>query len=110
MRRKRKEAQPSGDQDLRLDLRQPRRSQGRGPLGRPAAGRGGRTGPAARRRTALPKHANFVENAGKATTADVLAVMAAARLLVHERFGVSLEPEVQVLGEIEWPDEWRLPG
>ena len=38
-----------------------------------------------------------------ATTADVLAVMAAARRRVHERFGVVLEPEVQVLGEVEWP-------
>ena len=56
-----------------------------------------------------PKHANFVENAGEATTADVLAVMAAARRLVHERFGVVLEPEVQVLGEVEWPGEWELP-
>ena len=29
--------------------------------------------------------------------------MAAARRVVHERFGVVLEPEVQVLGEVEWP-------
>ena len=31
-----------------------------------------------------PKHANFVENTGAATTADVLAVMAAGRRRVHE--------------------------
>jgi UDP-N-acetylmuramate dehydrogenase len=55
-----------------------------------------------------PKHANFVENSGTATTADVLAVMAAARRRVHERFGVELEPEVQVLGEAEWPQDWEL--
>jgi UDP-N-acetylenolpyruvoylglucosamine reductase len=55
-----------------------------------------------------PKHANFVENTGTATTADVLAVMAAARRLVHERFGVELEPEVQVLGDAEWPEDWEL--
>jgi UDP-N-acetylmuramate dehydrogenase len=55
-----------------------------------------------------PKHANFVENTGEATTADVLAVMAAARRKVHERFGVVLEPEVQILGEVSWPKEWRL--
>jgi UDP-N-acetylenolpyruvoylglucosamine reductase len=35
-------------------------------------------------------------------------VMAAARRRVHEEFGVALEPEVQVLGEVEWPEEWRL--
>ena len=50
-----------------------------------------------------PKHANFVENTGDATTADVLALMADGRRRVLERFGVALEPEVQVLGEAEWP-------
>jgi UDP-N-acetylenolpyruvoylglucosamine reductase len=55
-----------------------------------------------------PKHANFVENTGTATTADVLAVMAAARRRVHERFGVELEPEVQVLGDAAWPEDWEL--
>ncbi len=45
------------------------------------------------------KHANFVENVGDATTADVLELMAAGRRRVHERFGVELEPEVQVLGD-----------
>ena len=47
------------------------------------------------------KHANFVENIDGATTADVLALMAEGRRRVHERFGVELEPEVQVLGEVE---------
>ena len=30
--------------------------------------------------------------------------MAEARRRVHERFGVTLEPEVQVLGEVSWPE------
>jgi UDP-N-acetylenolpyruvoylglucosamine reductase len=47
------------------------------------------------------KHANFVENTGEATTADVIALMVAGRRRVHERFGVTLEPEVQLLGEID---------
>jgi UDP-N-acetylmuramate dehydrogenase len=50
-----------------------------------------------------PKHANFVENVGGATTADVVALMAEGRRLVHERFGVELEPEVQVLGPVRFP-------
>ncbi len=50
-----------------------------------------------------PKHANFVENTGEATTADVLAVMAEGRRRVQERFGVTLEPEVQTLGEVRFP-------
>jgi UDP-N-acetylenolpyruvoylglucosamine reductase len=48
-----------------------------------------------------PRHANFIENADSATTADCLAVMAEARARVHERFGVELEHEVQFLGPLE---------
>ena len=47
------------------------------------------------------KHANFVENTGDATTADVIALMAEGRRRVRERFGVELEPEVQFLGEVD---------
>jgi UDP-N-acetylenolpyruvoylglucosamine reductase len=50
-----------------------------------------------------PKHANFIENTGGASTADVLAVMAEGRLRVLERFGVALEPEVQTLGDVRVP-------
>jgi UDP-N-acetylenolpyruvoylglucosamine reductase len=49
------------------------------------------------------KHANFIENTGTATTADVIAVMAEGRRRVKERFGVELEPEVQTLGEVRFP-------
>jgi UDP-N-acetylenolpyruvoylglucosamine reductase len=49
------------------------------------------------------KHANFVENTGTASTADVIAVMAEGRRRVEERFGVQLEPEVQTLGEVRFP-------
>ena len=52
-----------------------------------------------------PKHANFVENVGGASTADVVALMAQGRERVRERFGVVLEPEVQVLGAVRFP--WR---
>ncbi|HTR72759.1 MAG TPA: UDP-N-acetylmuramate dehydrogenase [Solirubrobacteraceae bacterium] len=50
-----------------------------------------------------PKHANFVENTGSATTADILALMAEGRRRVLERFGVALEPEVQTLGDVRFP-------
>ncbi|MEA2335398.1 MAG: UDP-N-acetylmuramate dehydrogenase [Solirubrobacteraceae bacterium] len=50
-----------------------------------------------------PKHANFVENTGGASTADVLAVMAEGRRRVLERFGVALQPEVQTLGDVRLP-------
>jgi UDP-N-acetylmuramate dehydrogenase len=51
-----------------------------------------------------PKHANFIENADGATTADALALMAEARRRAHEQFGVRLEHEVEFLGELELPD------
>jgi UDP-N-acetylenolpyruvoylglucosamine reductase len=51
------------------------------------------------------KHANFIENTGAATTADILAVMAEGRRRVLERFGVGLEPEVQTLGAVRFPWE-----
>ncbi len=50
-----------------------------------------------------PKHANFIENTGGASTADVLAVMAEGRRRVLEHFGVALEPEVQTLGDVRVP-------
>jgi len=46
------------------------------------------------------KHANFIENAGGATTADCLALMAEARRRAGEQFGVELEHEVELLGDI----------
>lgn len=51
-----------------------------------------------------PKHANFIENADGATTADALALMAEARRRAHERYGVRLEHEVEFLGELELPE------
>jgi UDP-N-acetylmuramate dehydrogenase len=50
-----------------------------------------------------PRHANFIENADAATTADCIAVMAEARRRVYEQFGVELEHEVQFLGPLELP-------
>jgi UDP-N-acetylmuramate dehydrogenase len=50
-----------------------------------------------------PRHANFIENADTATTADCIALMAEARRRVHEQFGVALEHEVQFLGTLGLP-------
>jgi UDP-N-acetylenolpyruvoylglucosamine reductase len=47
-----------------------------------------------------PVHANFIENAGGATSADAIALMMEARERVHERFGVVLEHEVRFLGPL----------
>jgi UDP-N-acetylmuramate dehydrogenase len=50
-----------------------------------------------------PKHANFIENAGEARSEDAIALIAEGRRRALEEFGVELEPEVQLLGEIEIP-------
>ncbi|MBD0289773.1 MAG: UDP-N-acetylmuramate dehydrogenase [Thermoleophilia bacterium] len=50
-----------------------------------------------------PKHANFIENAGNARTADALALIGEARRRALERFGVRLDTEVQLVGAIAVP-------
>jgi UDP-N-acetylmuramate dehydrogenase len=50
-----------------------------------------------------PRHGNFIENPGGATSADCIALMAEARRRVHEQFGVRLVHEVRFLGPLELP-------
>jgi UDP-N-acetylenolpyruvoylglucosamine reductase len=50
-----------------------------------------------------PRHANFIENADGARSADAIALMAEARRRALEEFGVELEHEVQLLGELVLP-------
>jgi UDP-N-acetylenolpyruvoylglucosamine reductase len=50
-----------------------------------------------------PRHANFIENADGARSADALALMAEARHRAWEEYGVELEHEVVFLGELELP-------
>jgi len=50
-----------------------------------------------------PRHANFIENAGGARTADALGLMVEARRRAYEQFGVELVHEVELLGRIEVP-------
>ena len=45
------------------------------------------------------KHCGFVINAGGATAKDVRTLMDNVRDIVHEKYGVTLEPEVKFLGE-----------
>jgi len=52
-----------------------------------------------------PRHANFIENAGAARSADAVALMAEARRRAREQFGVELRHEVALLGAIELPRE-----
>jgi UDP-N-acetylenolpyruvoylglucosamine reductase len=100
MRRWRHEAQPQGIKTFGSTFKNPAdpRAEGRsaGMLLSEAGCNGLQIGGA----RFAPKHANFVENTGSATTADVVAVMSEGRRRVLERFGVALEPEVQTLGDL----------
>jgi UDP-N-acetylenolpyruvoylglucosamine reductase len=106
MRRRRKEAQPSGIKTFGSTFKNPTdpRAEGRsaGQLLEAAGCRGLRIGGAG----FSVKHANFVENHGDATTADVIAVMAQGRRRVKDQFGIELEPEVQSLGPVRFPEDW----
>jgi UDP-N-acetylenolpyruvoylglucosamine reductase len=106
MRTQRKAAQPSGIKTFGSTFKNPTdpRAGGRsaGQLLQDAGCRGLRVGGAG----FSDKHANFVENLGDATTADVVALMAEGRRRVKERFGVELEPEVQALGPVQFPSDW----
>jgi len=108
MRERRHEAQPSGIKTFGSTFKNPEdeRAGGRtaGQLLEAAGCRGLEFGGA----RFSDKHANFVENTGEATTADVLALIAAGRRRVYDRFGVVLEPEVQMLGDVRWPEDWQL--
>ncbi|HXV04307.1 MAG TPA: UDP-N-acetylmuramate dehydrogenase [Solirubrobacterales bacterium] len=108
LRERRREAQPSGIKTFGSTFKNPEdeRAGGRtaGQLLEAAGCRGLRVGGA----RFSEKHANFVENSGGATTAEVLELMAKGRRRVHERFGIALEPEVQLLGEVRWPAGWEL--
>ena len=101
MRSRRREAQPSGIKTFGSTFKNPDdpRAEGRtaGMLLEAAGCRGLQVGGA----RFSEKHANFVENMGEATTADVIALMAEGRRRVKEAFGIELEAEVQVLGEVE---------
>jgi len=51
--------------------------------------------------TISPMHANFIENADRATSADCVALMNEARRRAREQFGVELEREVAFVGPLE---------
>ena len=50
-----------------------------------------------------PRHANVIVNTGNASAADVLALMRKMRDAVREKFGITLMPEVELLG-LKWTD------
>jgi UDP-N-acetylmuramate dehydrogenase len=105
LRERRKEAQPSGIKTFGSTFKNPDdpRAEGRtaGQLLEAAGCKELQVGDA----RFSPKHANFIENRGAASTADVLGLIAEGRRRVQDRFGILLEPEVQLLGDVAFPFE-----
>jgi UDP-N-acetylenolpyruvoylglucosamine reductase len=108
MRGRRHEAQPSGIKTFGSTFKNPEDERAGGRTAGQLLEAAGCRGLQVRGARFSEKHANFVENMGDATTADVLELMAEGRRRVHERFGVALEPEVQLLGDVHWPGGWEL--
>ena len=99
MQARRKEAQPTNKRTFGSVFKNPEHELTAGRMLEACSLRGYRIGGA----QISPKHANFIENAGGATSADAVALIVEARRRAREQFGVQLHPEVQLLGAIEIP-------
>jgi UDP-N-acetylmuramate dehydrogenase len=103
MRERRHAAQPQGIKTFGSTFKNPEGPDGKGRSAGLLLAEAGCNGLAIGGARFAEKHANFIENTGSASTADVIAVMAEGRRRVLERFGVALEPEVQTLGDVRFP-------
>jgi UDP-N-acetylenolpyruvoylglucosamine reductase len=95
----RKAAQPTNKRTFGSVFKNPQHDLTAGRMLEACALRGHRIGGA----QISPRHANFIENAGDARSADAVALMAEARRRAFERFGVVLEHEVVFVGGLELP-------
>jgi UDP-N-acetylmuramate dehydrogenase len=96
---RRKSTQPTNKRTFGSVFKNPEAGPGAGQLIESCGLKGFRIGGA----VISPVHANFIENADRARSADAIALMAEARRRVRDRFGVQLEHEVQLLGQLELP-------
>jgi UDP-N-acetylmuramate dehydrogenase len=99
MQAKRKAAQPTNKRTFGSVFKNPEHELTAGRMLEACGLRGFRIGEA----QISPKHANFIENAGAARSADAIALIAEARRRARDEFGVVLHPEVQLLGALEVP-------
>jgi UDP-N-acetylenolpyruvoylglucosamine reductase len=102
LRARRHEAQPQGIKTFGSTFKNPDDPRAGGRTAGLLLAEAGCNGLAVGGARFAPKHANFIENTGAATTTEIVALMAAGRRRVMERFGVALEPEVQTLGPVRW--------
>jgi UDP-N-acetylmuramate dehydrogenase len=96
---RRKETQPTNKRTFGSVFKNPEGELGAGRMLELCGLKGHRLGGA----QISPKHANFIENAGGATSRDCVALMVEARRRAHQEFGVVLEREVVFVGLEELP-------
>jgi UDP-N-acetylmuramate dehydrogenase len=94
---RRKETQPTNKRTFGSVFKNPDHELGAGRMIEACGLKGHRIGGA----LISSRHANFIENAGGATARQALALMGEARRRAHEQFGVVLEREVELLGDLE---------
>jgi UDP-N-acetylmuramate dehydrogenase len=99
MQARRKAAQPTNKRTFGSVFKNPEHELTAGRMLEACGLRGFRSGGA----QISPKHANFIENADGARSADAIALVAEARRRAREEFGVVLHPEVQLLGALKIP-------
>jgi UDP-N-acetylmuramate dehydrogenase len=97
---KRKATQPTNKRTFGSVFKNPDGERGAGSLIEACGLKGHRIGGA----VISPRHANFIENADGARSADCIALMAEARRRVHEAFGIELRHEVRFLGPLALPE------
>ena len=99
MQSQRKAAQPTNKRTFGSVFKNPEHELTAGRMLEACGLRGHRIGGA----QISPRHANFIENADGARSADAIALMSEARRRALDKFGVTLEHEVQLLGGLVLP-------
>ena len=99
MQAARKAAQPTNKRTFGSVFKNPNHELSAGRMLEACGLRGHRIGGA----QISPRHANFIENADGARSADAVALVTEARRRALEEFGVELAHEVQLLGSVELP-------
>ena len=95
----RKATQPTNKRTFGSVFKNPQHELGAGKMLEACGLKGHRIGGA----QISPVHANFIENTGDARAADALALMVEARRRAFGEFGVVLEREVELVGDLELP-------
>ena len=99
LQRRRKAAQPTSKRTFGSVFKNPEHELSAGRMLEACGLKGHRIGGA----QISPRHANFIENVDGARSADAIALMAEARRRAREQYGVTLEHEVEFLGDVELP-------